>query len=107
MEMGLQTRSFCYVDDLIDGFIKLMNGEISGPVNLGNPKEMTILELANKIISKINPELDIIYKEIPKDDPSRRKPDISLATNKLSWSPKVTLNDGLDETIDFFRASLK
>ena len=104
---GKQTRSFCYVDDLIDGFIKLMNGEISGPVNIGNPNEMTILELASEIISKINPELNIIYKEIPKDDPIRRKPDISLAKTKLSWSPSVTLNSGLDETIDFFKASLK
>ena len=80
---------------------------ISGPVNLGSPNEMTILELATKIISKINPELNIIYKAIPKDDPIRRKPDISLAKNKLSWSPEVTINNGLDKTIDFFRTSLK
>ena len=104
---GKQTRSFCYVDDLIDGFVKLMNGEIFGPVNLGNPAEMTILELAKKIISKINPELNIIYKEIPKDDPTRRKPDISLAKTKLSWRPSVSLNNGLDKTIDFFKSSLK
>ena len=84
-----------------------MNGEIFGPVNLGNPAEMTILELANKIISRINPELNIIYKGIPKDDPTRRKPDISLAKTKLSWRPSVSLNNGLDKTIDFFKSSLK
>ncbi len=103
---GKQTRSFCYVDDLIAGFIKLMNEEISVPVNLGNPSEITILELARKIISKINPELNIIYKEMPKDDPNRRKPDISLAKTKLNWTPSVSLNSGLDKTIDFFSTTL-
>ena len=103
---GKQTRSFCYVDDLIDGFIKLMNSDISGPINLGNPKEMRIIELAQKIISKINPDLKIIYKNIPKDDPTRRKPDITLAEKYLNWKPFVSLNIGLDNTIDFFKKNI-
>lgn len=100
---GTQTRSFCYVNDLIEGFIKLMNSGISGPVNLGNPNELTIIELAEKIISKINPDLNIVYKEIPKDDPTRRKPDITIAKSNLDWEPFVDLNYGLDKTIDFFK----
>ena len=103
---GSQTRSFCYVSDLIEGFIKLMNEEISGPVNLGNPDEMTIVALAKKIINKINPDLNIIYKEIPQDDPTRRKPDISLAKSNLSWEPYVSINSGLDKTIDFFKENM-
>ena len=103
---GKQTRSFCYVDDLIDGFIKLMNSDISGPINLGNPKEMPIIELAQKIISKINPDLKIIYKDIPKDDPIRRKPDVTLAEKYLNWEPFVGLNIGLDKTIDFFKKTM-
>ena len=104
---GKQTRSFCYVDDLINGFIKLMNGEISGPVNLGNPSEIKIIDLANKIISKVNPKLNIVYKKIPEDDPTRRKPDISLANSNLKWNSKIPLEEGLDKTIDFFQTNLK
>ncbi len=100
---GKQTRSFCFVSDLIDGFIKLMDSDINGPINLGNPREMTIYELAKKIINKVNPNLKIIYKKIPEDDPSRRKPDISLAEKNLKWNAKVSLEIGLEQTIDFFK----
>ncbi len=100
---GRQTRSFCYVSDLIDGFIKLMNSNLSGPVNLGNPNEMSIIELGKKIINKINPELKIVFKEVPEDDPSRRKPDISLASKNLDWNAKIQIDDGLDKTIKFFK----
>ena len=100
---GKQSRSFCYVSDLIDGFIKLMNGKFSGPVNLGNPNEMTIIELAQTIISKVNPDLNIIYKKMPQDDPTRRKPDIKVAKTNLDWTPYVSLDDGLDKTINFFK----
>ena len=100
---GKQTRSFCYVSDLIEGIYKFMNSDFSGPINLGNPSEFTILELANKIIEKIDPDLDIVYKPLPKDDPKRRKPVISLAKSKLDWEPSINLTDGLDKTIDFFK----
>ncbi len=100
---GSQTRSFCYVSDLIDGFIKLMDSNLPGPVNLGNPIEMTIIELAKKIINKVNPELKIVYKEIPEDDPCRRKPDISFASKNLDWDAKIQIDDGLDKTIKFFK----
>ena len=100
---GTQTRSFCYVSDLIDGFIKLMNSNLSGPVNLGNPTEMTIMELAKIIIKKINPELKIVLKEIPEDDPIRRKPDISFAKKNLNWNSKIQIDYGLDKTIEFFK----
>ena len=104
---GNQSRSFCYVSDLIDGFIKLMNGKFSGPVNLGNPNEMTIIELAQIIISKVNPDLNIIYKKMPQDDPTRRKPDIKVAKTNLDWTPYVSLDDGLDKTINFFKDKMK
>mgnify|MGYP001399499439 CR=1 FL=1 len=100
---GSQTRSFCYVSDLIDGFIKLMDSNLSGPVNLGNPNEMPIIELAKKIINKVNPELKLVFKEVPEDDPSRRKPDISLASKNLDWNAKIQIDDGLDKTIKFFK----
>ena len=103
---GSQTRSFCYVDDLIDGLIKLMNGDVSGPINIGNPKEFTILELANIIRKKINPKLDIIYKNLPEDDPTQRKPLIKKARESLNWEPKISLDIGLDKTINFFREEL-
>ena len=102
---GLQTRSFCYVSDLIDGFIKLMDSNLSGPVNLGNPNEISIMDLAKKIIPKINYNLKIINKNMPEDDPSKRKPDISLANSSLNWNPFITLDDGLDKTIEYFKCS--
>ncbi len=103
---GLQTRSFCYVDDLIEGLILLMNSNIQGPVNLGNPSELKIIELAKKIRTKINPSSKFIKKKLPQDDPSRRRPNIDLAINKLEWAPKVSINDGLDKTIIYFKKNL-
>tara|TARA_Y100001968_G_scaffold68355_1_gene59389 strand:+ start:179 stop:1126 length:948 start_codon:yes stop_codon:yes gene_type:complete len=104
---GSQTRSFCYVDDLIDGLIKLMNGNESGPINIGNPNEFTILELANLIRQKINPSLKIIYKNLPEDDPTQRKPLIKKANESLNWEPKIDLEIGLDKTIDYFKEELR
>ena len=100
---GSQTRSFCYVDDLVEGMIKLMNSEQKGPINFGNPNELTIKELAELIIKKINPELNIKYEELPEDDPTKRKPDIDLAKQLLGWEPKISLSEGMDLTINYFR----
>jgi len=102
---GLQTRSFQYVDDLVDGMIKMMNqNEFVGPVNLGNPNEFTIKELAEKVIELIpESQSKIIYENLPKDDPKRRKPDIGLAKEKLSWEPIIELEEGLKKTIEYFR----
>ena len=106
---GIQTRSFCYVDDLIDGFLKMMESksDFKGPVNLGNFDEFTMLELANKIIEKIGGNSKISFVTLPTDDPKRRKPDISLAYNKLGWKPKISLDYGLEKTINYFRKFLK
>jgi len=106
---GTQTRSFCYVDDLIDGFLKMMESEsdFKGPVNIGNCDEFTMLELANKIIEKIGGNSKISFITLPTDDPKRRKPDISLAYNKLGWKPKISLDYGLEKTINYFRKSSK
>ena len=100
---GNQTRSFCFVDDLIKGMIKLMNSEIYTPVNIGNPHEFTILELAEKIKKIINPNLNFIYKSLPEDDPMQRKPDISKAINNLNWRPEIPLDEGIKITIDWFK----
>ncbi len=102
---GNQTRSFCYVDDLIDGFVKLMGtrDDFTGPVNLGNPDEFTILELAEKVIKLTKSKSRIIFKPLPEDDPTQRQPDIKLAKKKLKWKPTVKLEDGLKETIKYFR----
>jgi len=104
---GLQTRSFCYVDDLIRGLCKLMNFDYVFPVNLGNPQEFSILELAEKIIKLCNSKSKIIYKELPQDDPIKRKPDISLAKKLLNWNPKISLNEGLKRTIEYFKEEIK
>ena len=106
---GKQTRSFCYVSDLVDGIIKMMNSskEFIGPVNLGNPCESTILELAEKIIKLTNSNSKIIYKELPSDDPIKRKPNITLAKNILKWEPKVSVEEGLLKTIEYFETVLK
>ncbi len=106
---GLQTRSFQYVDDLIDGATKMMNtdGSFIGPVNIGNPDEFTILELAQKTIDLIGSKSKIIYQPLPQDDPLQRKPDISLAKEKLNWEPKIKLDDGLKKTIQYFDNLLK
>lgn len=105
---GTQTRSFCYVDDLIDGIIKMMasSDDFIGPVNLGNPEEHTVKELAFLIKEKINKELDLVYKPLPADDPTRRCPDIRLAKMELNWAPRITLNEGLDKTIEYFNKKL-
>ena len=99
---GKQTRSFCYVDDLVDGITKLLLSKISGPVNIGNPKEFTILEFAKLIQKKYNPNAKIIYKPLPVDDPKQRKPDISMARKELKWEPKVNLEDGIGRTMSWF-----
>lgn len=103
---GSQTRSFCYVDDLVDGMIKMMNSEndFTGPVNLGNPGEFTMLELANKVIDITGSKSQIIYKELPQDDPKQRKPVIDLAKEKLDWEPHIRLEEGLIKTIDYFKS---
>ena len=102
---GSQTRSFCYVDDLILGMIKLMESDcsITGPINIGNPVEFSILELANKVINLTESNSKIIFEDLPLDDPLQRKPDISLAKNTLGWSPKIQLNEGLKKTINYFK----
>lgn len=99
---GQQTRSFCYVDDLIDGFIKLMNSTIDKPINLGNPNEFTILELANMIKELTNSSSKLIFCDLPMDDPKQRQPNIDKATNHLDWAPKVQLKEGLMKTINYF-----
>ena len=105
---GNQTRSFCYVDDLIEGFVRMMNTEAgyTGPVNLGNPNEFSMLELAEKVLQLVGGKSKIAYQSLPIDDPKQRQPDISLAKNKLDWEPKVQLEDGLKETIAYFRKLL-
>jgi len=105
---GSQTRSFCYVDDLVEGIIKMMNSgkDFVGPVNLGNPKEFTILELAKKIIKLTNSKSEIIYKPLPEDDPKQRQPNIELAHKKLKWEPKIQLEEGLIKTISYFERLL-
>lgn len=101
---GKQTRSFCYVDDLIQGFIKLMNTPegFTGPVNLGNPVEFTIMELADMVLEMTGAHSEVVRKPLPQDDPVMRKPDITLATEKLGWRPSVPLREGLRKTIDYF-----
>lgn len=105
---GCQTRSFCYVDDLIEALIKTMatTDDFLGPINLGNPDEFTIKELAELVAQKINPNLGICYKALPSDDPTQRRPDISLAKKVLNWEPKIKLSDGLDMTIKYFAKKL-
>lgn len=106
---GDQTRSFCYCDDLIDGMVRLMNSgnDITGPINIGNPGEFTILELAQKVIELTNSKSKIIYMPLPQDDPMQRKPIIDLAKDKLGWEPKVQLEEGLIKTIGYFEKLLR
>lgn len=101
---GSQTRSFCYVDDLIDGFLALMNtsNEVTGPINLGNPDNRTILELAERVIDLTGSSSKLVHKKLPSDDPVRRQPDISLARTELNWEPSIELDDGLKNTIAYF-----
>jgi UDP-glucuronate decarboxylase len=106
---GSQTRSFCYVDDMIDGLWRLMNSpeEITGPVNLGNPGEFTIRELAEAIIRLTGSSSSLVFKPLPQDDPKQRQPDISLARKQLEWEPKIPLDQGLMQTIEYFSAVVR
>ena len=104
---GSQTRSFCYYSDLIDGFVHLMEQDkLVGPVNIGNPGEFTMLELAEKVIHLTGTQSRIVYEALPEDDPKQRQPDIELARTELGWEPRVSLDEGLVETIDYFRSYL-
>ena len=102
---GMQTRSFCYRDDLVEGFIRLMNApdEVTGPINIGNPGEYTIKQLAEMIIEITGSPSKLVYEPLPADDPTRRQPDITLAKKELDWEPKIELRDGLQKTIDWFK----
>lgn len=104
---GSQTRSFCYIDDLVDGLIMMMNNDngFIGPVNLGNPVETSVIDLANEVVKLCDSKSKIIFSELPKDDPKRRKPSIEVAENKLGWTPHVTLSQGLIKTIEYFRGA--
>lgn len=105
---GTQTRSFCYVDDLIDGLVKLMNSsnDITGPINLGNPNEFSMIELANLVIEFTNSKSKVNFCPLPEDDPKQRQPEISLAMSQLKWEPNIEFNDGLKKTIEYFRKVL-
>lgn len=105
---GSQTRSFCYVDDLVEGFIKLMESDasVTGPVNLGNPGEFTMLELAEKVVKMTGSSSQIVFQDLPQDDPKQRRPDISLAKERLDWEPSVALDQGLGWTVDYFQKLL-
>jgi UDP-glucuronate decarboxylase len=104
---GRQTRSFCYVDDLVEGLIRLMNGDHTGPINLGNPGEFTIRQLAELVRDRIDPGLALIEKPLPQDDPMQRQPVIDLAQRELGWQPTVPLEQGLEPTIAHFREVLQ
>ena len=103
---GRQTRSFCYVSDQVDGMLKLIDSDEEGPINIGNPGEFTMLELAEKVIAQTGSTSKIIHQPLPPDDPTQRKPDISRATTTLGWKPKVSLDEGLRPTIEYFRTQL-
>jgi UDP-glucuronate decarboxylase len=105
---GTQTRSFCYVDDLVDGMIRLMESErgLTGPVNVGNPNEFTIRELAEKVVALTGSASRIAFQNLPQDDPKQRRPDITLAAEALGWAPQVMLDEGLPKTVDYFRKLL-
>jgi UDP-glucuronate decarboxylase len=106
---GRQTRSFCYVDDLIEAMIACMNSadEVTGPINIGNPEEFTMIELANKVIELTGSSSKLVHLPLPQDDPTRRRPDITLAKKTLNWEPTVQLTDGLTRTIDYFERLLR
>lgn len=104
---GFQTRSFCYVSDLVEGLIKLMNSDYIGPVNLGNPEEYTILQLAKTIQDRVNPEAELVFKTLPQDDPRQRQPDITKAKTILNWKPTISLQEGLKLTVEDFRKRIE
>lgn len=103
---GTQTRSFCYIDDLIEGIIRLMDSDINQPINLGNPQEFTILELAKLVIRLTGTKSKIVFKPLPEDDPRKRQPDITRAKKILKWKPKIELEEGLKKTIEWFRQNI-
>ena len=105
---GHQTRSFCYVDDLVEGFVNMMNSPsgLTGPVNLGNPGEFTMLELAEIVIKQVGSKSKLVFLPLPEDDPKQRQPNITLARKELAWHPAISLEDGLKETIEYFKAKL-
>jgi dTDP-glucose 4,6-dehydratase len=102
---GLQTRCFCYVDDQVRGLLKLLDSEVTGPINIGSIYEITMLDLAKVVISLTGVQSDLVYQSVPADDPTQRKPDITLAKTVLGWSPSTTLHDGLEKTIEWFRGA--
>ncbi|WP_295534213.1 UDP-glucuronic acid decarboxylase family protein [Synechococcus sp. UW140] len=104
---GMQTRSFCYVDDLVEGFLRLMEGPHTGPMNIGNPGEFTIKQLAELVRDRINPNLELVYRPLPQDDPLQRQPVIDLAREVLGWEPQISLQQGLEPTIADFRKRVK
>jgi len=103
---GSQTRSFCYVDDLIEGLLRLYQSDLTGPVNLGNPNEFTVLQLADAVVAEVGGGSSVEYRALPEDDPKVRRPDISLARDLLGWDPQIALKEGLQRTIPYFRARL-
>ena len=103
---GKQSRSFCYVSDMINGFLKCMNNDFSGPINIGNPEEFTIIEVADLIKKILSDDTKYVFKDLPQDDPRQRKPDISLANQKIDWRPEISLIDGLKPTIEYFKSIL-
>ena len=104
---GMQTRSFCYVDDLVEGFLRLMEGPHTGPMNIGNPGEFTIKQLAELVRDRINPNIELVYRPLPQDDPLQRQPVIDLAREVLGWEPQISLQQGLEPTIADFRKRVK
>ena len=100
---GLQTRSFCYVDDLVDGLVRLMDSDVVGPVNLGNPAELTVEGLSREVLRLTGSRSTVTHEPVPPDDPRQRQPDITLARRALGWEPKVGLEQGLTRTIEYFR----
>jgi len=100
---GTQTRSFCYISDMVEGILKMMESSEPGPINLGNPDEYRVLDLAKKIIALTSSKSKITFRPLPQDDPTKRKPDITLAKKKLGWKPKIPLEEGLKQTIEYFR----
>jgi UDP-glucuronate decarboxylase len=106
---GQQTRSFCYVDDMIEGFVRMMDTErgFTGPINVGNPCEFTMLQLAEEVLKQVGGRSKLAFKALPADDPKQRQPDIAMARDKLGWEPTVQLEDGLRETIAYFKRTLE
>jgi UDP-glucuronate decarboxylase len=100
---GSQTRSFCYVDDLIDGFVRLFESNQMGPINLGNPVEFTMLELAEQVLALTSSNSRLRFEALPADDPRQRQPDIAMAKSELAWSPIVQLKEGLERTVEYFK----